>query len=200
MVPLVFLIPKESGERLSLAVTGLLAVSVYMSLVAGSLPSSLDPMPLINVCMFVWFLSNAAIVIIVMLDSALRLKKETKHVPSVCDPIVTFAKRLRCESKKVSEQDSSEEDIEMVSHNDGTHNRNDRGKSNIQDRKITWQHVSRALDTYMIVIIYAIKLVFAVCVFCVLYYGDVDKSSPRVQVARLESIISQAIVCEDNGL
>ncbi|XP_052230226.1 neuronal acetylcholine receptor subunit beta-3-like isoform X2 [Dreissena polymorpha] len=200
MVPLVFLIPKESGERLSLAVTGLLAVSVYMSLVAGSLPSSSDPMPLINVCIFVWFLSNAAIVIIVILDSALNVKKETKHVPSVCDPIVTFARRLRCEVKKVSEHDSSEEDIEMVSHNDGTHNRNDRGKSNFQDRKITWQHVSRALDTYMIVIIYAIKIVFAVCVFIVLYYGDVDKSSPRVQAARLQSIISQVIVCEDNGI
>ncbi|XP_052213497.1 acetylcholine receptor subunit delta-like [Dreissena polymorpha] len=197
MVPLVFLIPKESGERLNLALTGLLAVSVYMSLVAGSLPSSSDPLPLITVCMFMWFLSNAAIVIIVILDSALRVKKETKHVPSVCDPMVTFAKRLRCEVKKVSEQDSSEEDIEILSHNDGTHNRKDREKSKIQERKITWQHVSRALDTYMIVIIYAIKLVFAVSMFIVLYFGDVDKSSPRVQARQLPSNISNAIVCED---
>ncbi|KAH3839524.1 hypothetical protein DPMN_112955 [Dreissena polymorpha] len=125
-----------------------------MTLVAERLPTDSDPMPLITVCMFMWFVSNAVIVIIVILDSALHVKKVTKHVPPFCDPLVTFAKRLRCEVRKVSGHDSSKEDIEMVSLSDGKNNKKVRNESKIpRDRKITWQHVSSALDTYIIVII-----------------------------------------------
>ena len=53
LTPLVFVLPEESGERVSYSVTLLLSLSVFMGIVAGHLPQSSEPLPITIVYLFV---------------------------------------------------------------------------------------------------------------------------------------------------
>ncbi|RUS74797.1 hypothetical protein EGW08_017443 [Elysia chlorotica] len=50
--PLVFILPEESGERVSFSVTLLLSLAVFMGIVAGHLPQSSQPLPLTILYLF----------------------------------------------------------------------------------------------------------------------------------------------------
>ncbi|XP_060562210.1 5-hydroxytryptamine receptor 3A-like [Ruditapes philippinarum] len=62
LTPLVFVLPKKSGERVGYAITMLLAISVYMTIVSDNLPKNSQPMPLISIMIFIWYILDAVIV------------------------------------------------------------------------------------------------------------------------------------------
>ncbi|GFN81781.1 neuronal acetylcholine receptor subunit alpha-7 [Plakobranchus ocellatus] len=61
--PLVFLLPEDSGERVSYAVTLLLSLAVFMGFVASLLPHSSEPLSLCIVYMFVMLIHNGLCVV-----------------------------------------------------------------------------------------------------------------------------------------
>ncbi|XP_052771080.1 neuronal acetylcholine receptor subunit beta-3-like [Mya arenaria] len=73
LLPLVFVLPNDGSERLGIAVTVLLAVSVYMTLVVDKLPDSSDPLPLITTVFFAWLWRSVR-----LLSPSLFLLQEAK--------------------------------------------------------------------------------------------------------------------------
>jgi len=47
---MVFLLPADSGEKVSLGVSILVAISVFLLLVAGNVPDTSDAVPLLGQC------------------------------------------------------------------------------------------------------------------------------------------------------
>ena len=61
--PLVFVLPEESGERVSYSVTLLLSLSVFMGIVAGHLPQSSEPLSITIVYLFVLVIHSGLCVV-----------------------------------------------------------------------------------------------------------------------------------------
>ncbi|XP_052772702.1 neuronal acetylcholine receptor subunit beta-3-like [Mya arenaria] len=177
LVPLVFLLPKDGGDRLGLALTVLLAVSVYMTMVADKLPSSSDPIPYITIVFFIWYISCAVIVLLVLMNAKLYHKRNHKDIPRLLRRLVMISRRCFCLGDEDTEQTESEQ---TCIDEDGTPFTEKRTEANSTEhhsvRAITWQHVSLCLDKWFILTLYCVKILFAVITFLILYHGDQNKT------------------------
>jgi thiol:disulfide interchange protein len=61
--PLVFLLPIESGERVSLAMTILLSYAIFLTLVSSSIPASSNPMCALLIVMIIIIVVSGIIVL-----------------------------------------------------------------------------------------------------------------------------------------
>ncbi|XP_052820053.1 acetylcholine receptor subunit beta-like [Mya arenaria] len=171
--PLVFLLPADTNDRVGLAVTVLLATSVYMTLVADKLPDSSDPIPIIIIVFFLWFIYNGLIVALVLLNLQVFYKDKTKPVPGCLRRFVSFINHVCC--AKPNQDNSSESEITDKMPNDCGDSEPDthyEGKVS----NVTWRDVSKALDKILLVTMYGIKIGFDVTIFLILYTGDDDKT------------------------
>ena len=69
LTPILFLLSKSSGERVGYSSKVLLALSVYATIVSDQLPQNSELMPLILVLMFIWYVLDAIIVVVVIINS-----------------------------------------------------------------------------------------------------------------------------------
>ncbi|XP_052807105.1 acetylcholine receptor subunit beta-like [Mya arenaria] len=173
LAPLVFLLPKDGGDRMGLALTVLLAVSVYMTLVADRLPDASEPVPIVTSVFFVWYISNAMIVIVVLVNSRIYKMNPKRLVPRIIQQFVFFTARLFCIVDQV------EEEAILANQNGDLVEDDEQNRvltSEKQRRyKITWKHVSSALDKWLVTGLYAAKAIFAVSILTWLSNGDKDK-------------------------
>ncbi|KAK3764155.1 hypothetical protein RRG08_044086 [Elysia crispata] len=63
LAPLVFVLPEESGERASYSVTLLLSLTVFLSMVAGKLPTCSQPLPLVVTYIFAMLIHSSLCVV-----------------------------------------------------------------------------------------------------------------------------------------
>ncbi|KAK3583120.1 hypothetical protein CHS0354_036867 [Potamilus streckersoni] len=92
---LVFILPTESGERISFAITVLLAITVFLTLVGDNMPKTSEPMAMI--CYFL--LENLSLSTFICLITILNLwlyhKPESMPVPRL---FAVIARKLNCMS------------------------------------------------------------------------------------------------------
>ncbi|WAR22112.1 ACHAB-like protein [Mya arenaria] len=86
--PLVFVLPNDGSERLGIAMTVLLAVSVYMTLVVDKLPDSSDPLPLITTVFFAWYVYNAFVTLLVLINGRISRISDKRSVPKCLQCLV----------------------------------------------------------------------------------------------------------------
>ena len=65
---LVFLLPSESGERVSYSITVLLSIAVFMTIVSSTLPKSSEPLPLIAYFLMIDLIISALISVFTILN------------------------------------------------------------------------------------------------------------------------------------
>lgn len=73
--PVVFLLPVESGERISLAMTILLSYAIFLTLVAESIPASSNPMCFLLIIMILITMISGLTVIFVIISNRYYYKK-----------------------------------------------------------------------------------------------------------------------------
>ena len=93
-----FLIPVESGERVSYSITCLLAIAVFLTIVSDNLPKTSNPMSV----MCYYLTSMLVISILICLTTIINLRiyfsdKDT-HAPAWCEPFVRVM-LCRCEAR-----------------------------------------------------------------------------------------------------
>ncbi|XP_076079064.1 acetylcholine receptor subunit beta-like 1 [Mytilus galloprovincialis] len=74
--PLVFLLPVESGERISLAMTVLLSYAIFLTLVSASIPASSNPMCFLLIVMIIIMLMSGLTVVAVIITTKLYYEEE----------------------------------------------------------------------------------------------------------------------------
>ncbi|XP_053379825.1 acetylcholine receptor subunit delta-like [Mercenaria mercenaria] len=87
LTPTVFVLPKKSGERLGFSVTMLLAVSVYTTIVSYHLPQKAESLPLILILVCIWYVMDAVIVFIVILNTKIYKLKNDGFLPYECEKV-----------------------------------------------------------------------------------------------------------------
>ncbi|XP_052088678.1 neuronal acetylcholine receptor subunit alpha-7-like [Mytilus californianus] len=74
--PLVFLLPVESGERISLAMTVLLSYAIFLTLVSASIPASSNPMCFLLIVMIIIMLISGLTVVAVIITTKVYYQEE----------------------------------------------------------------------------------------------------------------------------
>ena len=93
---LVFLLPAESGERVSYSITVLLSIAVFMTIVSDTLPRISEPMPLISYALLGSLFLSSFITVVTVLNLRLFYKKEDDRVPIWLVKVYHRLERLKC--------------------------------------------------------------------------------------------------------
>ena len=78
---LVFILPAESGERVSYSITVLLAIAVFMTIISDTLPKKSEPLPLISYFLLIDLIISALTSVLTILNLRLYHKDETQDIP-----------------------------------------------------------------------------------------------------------------------
>lgn len=133
--PLVFVIPVESGERVSLAMTILLSYAIFLTLVSAAIPTSSNPMCVLLAVMITIISLSGLIVASVIVISKYHFAETTVEFNS---PLKRLAKwRLKKKRNVVLPMDGHKKQIDGI------------------DVKITGKDVATALDFICLCVFYA---------------------------------------------
>ncbi|XP_045166257.2 neuronal acetylcholine receptor subunit alpha-7-like [Mercenaria mercenaria] len=131
---LVFLLPPESGERISFAVTVLLSMAVYMTIIENNLPKISKPMPWICYYLAAVLIQSGLICITAIFNLYLYHKENNKTIP-LCFQTTANG----CISAGKSQKPLEETSDDMMLKTDEEH-------VNENSSNVTWQDISFAVD------------------------------------------------------
>ena len=109
---LVFCLPSESGERVSYAITVLLSIAVFMTIVSDTLPKTSEPLPLISYLLMISLIISSTIAVITIFNLQLFHKRSDAVVPNWLIRVYLALRRCsctqRCKRNKVQTDDLKE--------------------------------------------------------------------------------------------
>lgn len=179
--PFVFILPPESGERISFAITTFLSFTVYMGIFTDHMPKGSTPMASIIYFIFIMLVYSVAILICTIFSLLLHTKEGKKSVPRKIQQIVnfmTFSPRHKCKKSLVSDSQTivcvQAADLENAEPTRGKNEckineprvTNEDEKHDGKESEISWTQVGNLFDTCMFIIfgiwIFAMLLLFYV--------------------------------------
>ena len=170
---LVFALPAEAGERIGFAITMLLAISVYMTIVSDTLPKTSNPMPIIAFFLLTCFIVSMAITLVTVLNLRIYFKSSESRVPETLERLYRLISKIKCGSGSESDKpDTSEtknnqvapqlEDVEnkkwKIMEQDQEHSG--------ETKNVTWQDISLMVD-FIASVVSVFILVLAFVVFII---------------------------------
>ncbi|XP_060576267.1 acetylcholine receptor subunit alpha-like [Ruditapes philippinarum] len=98
---MIFLIPVESGERISYSITVVLAIAVFLTLVGDNLPKTSSPMSVFGYYLLAVLIISIGITIVTILNVRLYYKDDNDPVP---EWIAGFTKLLQCKCRNKTQK------------------------------------------------------------------------------------------------
>lgn len=92
----VFLIPPESGERVSFAITVLLSFAVFMTIFSSILPKNSDPVPILSYILMFMMIESGIIVVLTIVGLRIFHRRNDSDCPSKTPCCITIT---RCVDK-----------------------------------------------------------------------------------------------------
>ena len=163
MNSMTFLLPSGSGERVSYAITVLLALGVFLTLVGENLPKKSEPMSLMS-----WFLLGILIIstgtcFMAILNTRLYFREDNEHVPNwiaYLTHVITCRKfRRSCKKERIDHTDTTRKafpsvsltDVEVINEK-SVQPENDATDKMKENHQITWKEVSETLDSFCLLL------------------------------------------------
>ena len=187
---LVFLLPAESGERVSYSITVLLSIAVFMTIVSNTLPRTSEPMPLISYALLGSLFLSSFITVVTVLNLRLYYKKEYDRVPTWLVKVYRSLERLKCRRgcKKHKVHDIGFKDdpvtfhhgnkTNMISNNTVMSNKESEMHENYKDtidpgdgqsdpHSVTWHDISGMIDYICLGVSTTVTILCSVCFIAV---------------------------------
>jgi hypothetical protein len=159
MNPIVFVLPESSGERMSVAVTILLALVFFLTMVTDRLPPISDPISMLNITIMTQ-VGNSILILIATILTMIVFEKSEKNasVPIRVQKLMMF---LKCFSKPAHDwnvdrverrkRDSQDESLSTNTHSDiidRFENKEDINEKNQLKtvNLVTWKDVGKAIN------------------------------------------------------
>lgn len=92
---LVFIIPPESGERVSFSVTVLLTLSVYITIMSDRIPNTSDPVSFLTIDVMIKLVNSGAITAVIAVLLKLYHKNNDENVPAWLTTLLLFGRHAR---------------------------------------------------------------------------------------------------------
>ncbi|XP_061183337.1 neuronal acetylcholine receptor subunit alpha-6-like [Saccostrea echinata] len=143
---LVFILPVDGGERVSYAITVLLAIAVFLTLVGDNLPKTSKPTALLSYFLLVDLVLSSLICFFVIIGMSFYYKdKKETPVPKPIANMVRLCCHRRCarraESTTVVEAYDPKSSNKNVPFTDDDE----------EEEEVTWKMVSKCFDKFMLV-------------------------------------------------
>ena len=180
---LVFLLPSESGERVSYSITIMLSLAVFLTVISEDLPKYSEPIPIM--CVYILFNMVICIcgLILVILNLALYHRSDSTHISGFYKALV----RMSCCRNKVGDESvvkaPSNDIVKVIGSREKPASKqkleksktstinNDSWISNDLDDCLTWKDVSRSIDKILFYILVVLTYVPSIII---LIYISVD--------------------------
>ena len=179
---LVFVLPAESGERVSYAITVLLSIAVFMTIVSATLPKTSEPLPIISYFLMLDLIISALISLFTVLNLRLFHKKDNIPIPKRLTSIYNFLSCHRRRRIDPYQGDGSRDNkLQNKGHfenlkktkqatpdNGGVTKiqRLDSDMGSESEHALTWQDISTMVD-YMLLIIFSFITILSFILFLV---------------------------------
>ena len=168
----VFVLPCDSGEKASYAITVFLAFAVFLTVVSSTLPTNSESLSILSVYIIILTVQSTVITITTLL--IIRLRQFESPVPIVVNRFVDI---LRCQCKRRQhDKVAPETDIPPETNFHSSKPDLNTTEKSIEDHQNDWKGVAYALDL-LFFCIYSL-ITFASSVVCLVYAS----SEPRNKV------------------
>jgi len=171
---LVFLLIPESGERIGYCITTLLAIAVYMTIIADVLPQSSDPVPLISYKLVTDLVGSALIVFVTIINMRIQNKPEDQPVPNWLKSMFRCFYCAVCRQRTVSPStlELVEKNIHVtqVCENKAKTCFNDDENESVTEGP-SWKDISKMLDWIALVFFTSAALIGFTVFICLIYFG-----------------------------
>ena len=169
-----FLLPVDSGERISYAITVLLAIAVYMTIVSDNLPKTSEPLPLISYLLIICLIVSVLVTVVIVLNLRLFHKDSDEPVPKWLSRIYqtwtckTCVKRNGDNNAEKDQYSTTVTEIGLLPSNKvGLSPQEGNGEAQIEDNSISWKDISTLVD-YSALIVSTLTLIISFTVFLLL--------------------------------
>ncbi|KAK3098020.1 hypothetical protein FSP39_015384 [Pinctada imbricata] len=158
---LVFILPVESGERTSYAITVLLSLAVFLTLVGDKLPESSKPMSIMSYFLLADLILSTVICFFTIVGLNIYFRDETEQ------PVPNWAKKLacKCNFKKCKKKSTAVQEIKVQS--SPTPEQYDEDN---EMEEITWKMIASALDKTVMVLCILIVIGLKVTYFMLVMF------------------------------
>ena len=167
---LVFVLPAESGEKISLSITMFLAFAIFLTVLSDSLPNNSLTLPIFSVYLIIVNIFSTLYVVLTVFVLKVYHKPTNAPVPAFLQRFHKLCSRswVPVHSIKVAPKDDEVTADSVWKKEAGKENILTDNKINNQDldQIITWIDVSRALDRAF-AWIFSLLLVLTTCIFVV---------------------------------
>lgn len=159
---LVFVLPAESGERVSYSVTVLLALAVFMTLVGDNLPKTSEPMSVLSYYLMCLLILSTLMTVTTIFN--LKIYHKKSQVPACVKSFVRilncvpcrFRKKFLTQKNKVSPKEVSNIKFITVQANVSQQNTD---LTQSEEPEITWESVSLVVDRISLVVFFIATIV-----------------------------------------
>lgn len=171
---LVFILPAESGERVGFCVTVLLALAVFMTLVADNLPKTSKPMAVLSYYLMIVLILSTLMTVVTIVNLRVYFKKT--DVPSWCGCFTGAILCVRCrfrpnnsmETVKLSKVYPLEKDPKKRTQRAEKH---DASQDQPAAPEITWSDVSKAVDLLALILFLSATIIVNAVFMNILVYN-----------------------------
>ena len=165
----VFLLPSDSGERVGFAVTLLLSIAVYMTIISDKLPETSNPTSVLSYILIAYLVQSASICIETVASLRFFHRDDSKAVETVW--IKCFS-CIWCKSCKQEKETSKAHQItpegDCVNPSEQEECENNNQTTSIGDQHMTWTKVSKSLDKCFLYINIVISCLLAITYFIII--------------------------------
>ena len=172
---LVFMLPAESGERVSYAITVLLAIAVFMTIVTDTLPKKSEPLPLISYFLMTDLIVSVLTSLLTILNLGIYHRDDENPIPgwvkNVYGILVSKNNRRKKYKTEIDESKQNAYNERNISDNEADSNSTGQTgnlRNSTEDGKeIIWKDISKLVD-YILLILFLLVTFTSLVVFLVI--------------------------------
>ena len=139
---LVFLLPQESGERVSFSVTVMLSFAVFLNVIGTTIPKTSSPMPHLCYYVFIALVTSGVITLLAILCQRVFLTKGQEPAPRWLRKCLLMSSTASC--NKIS----TEQECDHVYKG--------------QPQQVAWEHAISRLDMIFFIFFFSFTIILAV--------------------------------------
>ncbi|XP_061173311.1 neuronal acetylcholine receptor subunit alpha-3-like [Saccostrea echinata] len=144
-----FILPNSCGEKLSYSITVLLALSIFLTIVASMLPANSDSTSYLEVYIVTVVAKGVFILIVTAISLRIHERADDREIPGWIQNLTRRSWKLHCQCKKNINSNAK-------NYNGKTKVENidkkleDKGSSSKEVKPVRWKDVTSALDFYLL--------------------------------------------------
>ncbi|KAK3093418.1 hypothetical protein FSP39_015437 [Pinctada imbricata] len=168
-----FVIPVESGERISYSITIFLSFAIFLTIVSASLPDNSHAIPIFSRFLILQLCIDVLVIIVSSIQIRFRHREETQPVPKLLIKMTKLARILQCRGgccakRCTSPEQVSPEELDSKSSEKGNDVIAFKGEMQCENDAVTWKDVVSAIDFFMFILLSLILTLSSIIIFIVL--------------------------------